>query len=198
MRKKRQFRVASFAHTLVAGILMAALAGCGSGEEDDSAVLIIESEPEQGASVIIGGRVRGVTPLTLRGMTAGQYYATLSQYGYKRKSQTINLPETGEVRIVARMQPIVGYLTLESDPPRAQVYLNGVEYLGETPLVTRAIPIGAYTYELRQENYVTLESQVEILEDRRYSFTHLLTHDFHRVPMVSSPIYVVLAWGAYR
>ena len=172
---------------LAATLLILALSGCGSGDEDDGAVLIIESEPEDGASIQISGKMYGETPATIRGLPAGQYYAILNQYGYKRTTRSIILPETGEVHIVAQMEPIVGYLTLESDPPLAKVYLDGVRYLGETPLVAKPIPIGRYSYELRLENYLTLQNDVEILEDRRYSFTHRFTPMKAQIQVFSRP-----------
>lgn len=186
MRNRTRLRVCLMLQALAATLILFSLNGCGSDEEE-TAVLIIESEPEDGATVQIGGRVYGETPTTIRGLRAGQYYAILNQDGYKRSTRSITLPETGKVRIVVQMQLIVGYLTLESIPPRAQVFLDGVEYLGETPLVDKAIPIGSYSYEMRLENYLKLESQVEILEDRHYSFTHLITPMKGQVQVFSRP-----------
>ncbi len=172
---------------LTATLLVLVLAGCGSGDEEKGAVLIIESEPEDGATVQIGGRNYGQTPATIRGLPAGQYYAILNQYGYKRTTRAITLRETGDVRVVAQMEPIVGFLTIESDPPRAQVYLDGLRHLGETPLVAQKIPVGRYTYELRLENYLTLQNEVMILEDRRYSFTHSFTPMKGQIQFFSRP-----------
>lgn len=187
MPESRLFGIDSFAHGLLAVGIMLTLTGCGSDDVDGSAIIIIESEPESGATVSFGKKIYGVTPLTLREMTTGQYYAILELYGYKRKTQTINIPESGEVRIVVQMQQIVGYLTLESDPPEAQVYLDGQKHLGETPITDKEIPIGAHTYEIRHENYLTLQASVEILEDRRYSFTHLLTPMKGEIQVFSRP-----------
>ena len=186
MRNRNRLRVCLMFQAMVATLLLLPLSGCGS-DEVETAVLIIESEPEDGATVQIGGRVYGRTPITIRDLPAGQYYAILNQYGYKRTTKSITLPEIGKVRIVAEMEPIVGYLTLESDPPRAQVFLDGVEYLGETPIVAKAIRIGSHSYEIRLENYLKLESRIEILEDRRYSLTHLLTPMKGQVQVFSRP-----------
>ena len=187
MRTTNRLQKGPIMRGLAATLLILALTGCGSGGEDAGAVLVIESEPEDGASIQIGGRMYGKTPETIRGLPAGQYYAILNQYGYKRTTKAITVPETGEVHVVAKMEPIVGYLTLESDPPLAKVYLDGIQYLGETPLVAKPIRIGRYTYELRLENYLTLQNDVEILEDRRYSFTHRFTAMKAQIQVFSRP-----------
>ena len=161
-------------------------AGCGSDEEG-GAVLIIESEPEDGATVIIGGRNYGETPARIRGLGAGQYYAILAQYGYKRKTQSITLPESGEVRVTAVMEPLVGYLSLTTNPPAARVYVEGVRYIGETPFKAVRLPVGSYTYEIRKENYVTLERKLDVQEDYHYSFTHRLTPMKGRLQVFSRP-----------
>ena len=175
MRTTTRLRRGLTIQRLAAALLILSMTGCGSDDVDQGAILIVESEPEDGATVQIGRLIYGETPATITGLPAGQYYVILNQYGYKRTTRSITLLETGEVRIVAHMQAIVGYLTLESDPPRANVYLDGVRYLGETPLIAKEIPVGRYTYELQLENYLTLKKEVEILEDRRYSFTHRFT-----------------------
>ena len=187
MPKTAEFRLGIRVHALTALLALLALIGCRSDEENHSATVIIESEPESGARVKIGGNILGTTPLTLTDMTAGRYYAILELYGYKRLTQTIDMPETGERRVIAQMEQIVGHLTLESEPPEAQVYLDGEIHLGETPITNMPIPIGAHTYELHQENYLTLTGNVVILEDRRYSFTHLLTPMKGEIEVFSRP-----------
>jgi iron(II)-dependent oxidoreductase len=72
------------------------------------------------------------------------------------------------------MEPMVGYLTIDSKPPSAKVYLDGMEYLGETPVTHKAIPIGKHSYEVRKDKYKSESSTVEVQEDFTYTFMHEL------------------------
>ncbi len=186
MRNRIRLRVCLIFQVLGAALILLSFAGCGS-DEVESAVLYVESEPEDGATVKIGSKVYGTTPKRISGLPAGEHYVKLSLDGYKRRSKAVTLRETGEVRIVIRMELIVGYLTLKSDPPMAQVYLDGVEHLGETPLMSKAVPVGIHSYELRLEDYLLLEGETEILEDRHYSFTHLITPMEGQIQVFSRP-----------
>lgn len=152
---------------------LAFFAGC-TGGGDNSATVIVESEPEPGATVVVSGTNYGQTPATIRGLPAGQHYAILSLYGYRRETMSFTVPEEGEIRVVAELEPIVGYLTLESEPPGAQVYLNGTQRIGKTPLVSAELSPGHYTYELRRENYQTTTGEVTIQEDYSYKRVHQL------------------------
>ena len=149
------------------------LIGCGGGV-DDGAVLIIESEPS-GSEVVIGSRNYGRTPTTIRGLSEGQYYAILAQYGFKRKTQSIALPQTGEIRVTAQMEPLVGYLSITTDPPRGRVFIEGEGFIGETPLKSFALGVGDHSYTIERPDYLTVERDINVQEDRRYSYTHRLT-----------------------
>lgn len=157
---------------LFAALCLAALAGCKNDDPAPGAVLIIESSPAAGAEVSIGGTSFGQTPVSIRGLPAGQYYAILNLYGYKRESKTITLPDAGEVRLAVEMRPIVGLLTIESEPPGARVYLANGDMIGTTPLVNAAVPAGNVAYELRADDYVSLRGTIEVKEDYSYKRIH--------------------------
>jgi formylglycine-generating enzyme required for sulfatase activity len=136
--------------------------------------VIIETKPSPGAEVIIGSTNFGRTPATIRTLPAGQYYAILNQYGYKRATEVIDVPDSGEVRITVEMDPIVGYLTIETVPPGAQVYLDGTVHLGTSPIVSARVPTGHHTYEIRHQSYLTLEGAVDVKADYSYTKLHEL------------------------
>jgi len=153
---------------------LALLSGCGPKEVPANGVLIIESSPKPGAQIAIGDTLYGTTPATIRGLPAGQYYAILNLYGFKRASQTINLPAQGEVRVNIEMRPIVGYLSLETEPPGARVLLANSDFLGTTPIVNAPVPIGEIEYELRLDDHVPLKATLEVEEDYTYKKRHML------------------------
>jgi hypothetical protein len=174
---------------LCALLALAFLAGCpgGKSKEISSPVLVIETAPESGADVTIANVPRGRTPVTIRDLAAGQYYAILSQYGYKRNTRMITLPETGEVRLTIEMRPIVGYLSIESTPPGARVYLDGTQLIGTTPLVAEPVKVGMVSYELRMDKFTPTQGTVEIQEEYRVSRTHILEPMRGAVSVISRP-----------
>ncbi len=155
-------------------LCLAPLAGCGREAPSEGAVLIIESAPKSGAQIALGDTLYGTTPATIRGLPAGQYYAILNLYGFKRGSRTINLPESGELRVTIDMRPIVGYLSVETEPPGARVYLQNSDFLGTTPLLNVPIPTGNIGYELRLDKFVSLKSEIAVEEDYTYTRRHIL------------------------
>ncbi len=173
MRTARS-RLSTATGALFAVLCLAALGGCKQEAPTSAAVLIIESTPAAGAEVSIGSDYYGKTPVTIRGLPAGQYYAILEMYGYKRKSETLSLPAEGEVRLSIEMRPIVGLLTIESEPAGARVYLANGDLIGTTPLINAPVPTGLIEYELLADSFVPLRDTIEVKEDYKYSRRHLM------------------------
>ncbi len=164
------------------------LAGCG-GEKGPQlgAVVVIDSSPEQGADVVLSNIPKGKTPVTLRDLAPGQYYAVLTQYGYKRNTAAVTVPQEGEVRINVEMRPIVGYLSIESTPPGAKVYIDGIQLIGTTPLVAAPVKVGLVNYELRLDKFTPTQGTVEIEEEYRVKKTHILEPMRGTVTVLSTP-----------
>lgn len=173
--------------TLVLGVAVAALSGCGGPEEAVSARVTIESTPENGAIVTIAGRSYGETPVTLTDIPAGTTYVQLTKEGYKRTSERIQIPATGEVTLTIALDPLVGQLSLESEPSNASVYLDGIEHIGETPIRNYPVAVGEHTYELRLENHVTTIRDLTVEQDHRYTFTHIMEPMLAQLRVFSRP-----------
>ena len=162
--------------------------GCASsGGYGPPATITIASSPDSGADVTLGGVSVGVTPVTIQGVHEGPTLVVVTRAGYRRAAKTITVPRTGEERFVVDLEPLVGYITIESKPTGSQAFLDGVEYLGDTPIVHNPVVVGKHTYELRKDNYKPVSSTMEIEEDYRYTFAHDLTPKEGRVIVVSRP-----------
>lgn len=171
----------------LAGVLVLTLCGCSGPEVDETAALLFETTPVSGALVSVGETVYGETPCEVRGIAAGEVYVQFFKEGYQRKYEMVRVPESGQRRVVIELAALSGFLSLESDPPHAKVYFDGVEYAGETPLVNWPVGIGEHTYELRLENYVTSTKTLVVEEDYRYSFKHVLKPLLARLQVLSRP-----------
>jgi formylglycine-generating enzyme required for sulfatase activity len=168
-------------------ILAGMLGGCGRGAPEVKSRVTIASSPESGADVMIRGVSYGQTPVVIEGFRPGPVLVVVTKEGYKRAAKLITVPSAGSERIVVDLEPLLGYITVESKPTGAQVFLDGVEYLGDTPLVYKPVVVGTHTYEIRKENYKTLSAPMEIQQDYRYTFAHELTPKEARLSVFSRP-----------
>lgn len=160
--------------------------GCDKGGENAPAVHIT-SIPASDAVVVINGVYRGQTPLTVRGLEPGPVALYLDHEGFRRTRRTIEVPESGDTSVEIELDPLVGYLSVNSTPPLAKVILDGKKELGETPLDLREIPIGEHTYEVVKENWEPVQSTITIEENYRYKRTHLLKPKAARLVVYSYP-----------
>ncbi|HIJ64956.1 MAG TPA: SUMF1/EgtB/PvdO family nonheme iron enzyme [Candidatus Hydrogenedentes bacterium] len=126
------------------------------------------SSPESDAEVIVNGVPRGKTPVTLETCAPGDsVMVELRKEGFKNVWKDVVIPEQDH-RFVFEIKPKVGYVTIESEPYPARVYLDDGALLGETPLVHCPVRIGERTYEVRLENYRPVQHTVLIEEDYVY------------------------------
>lgn len=172
------------------GLVCAAVVVCLACEgpvEEGGATLFFESSPENGALVAVGDTVYGETPCEVRGIPAGEVYVQFFLEGYKRKYEMVQVPESGRRQVMVELEPLEGWLSLESEPPLAKVYIDGSKYVGETPIRNYPIGIGERFYELRLENYETSTQTVVVEQDYRYSFTHALKPLDGRLQVFSRP-----------
>jgi formylglycine-generating enzyme required for sulfatase activity len=156
-------------------VLFFLCAGCGgSGPETSASRIIIESDPP-GASVMLRGIDRGVTPLTIEELTPGFHDILLKKENYKRKALRIEVKNANpEQTFSFDLAPLVGSLWIDSNPSGAAVRLGDGTVLGQTPIAKVQLPIGEYTYEVTKENYYPVSETLSVEENFRYEFMHQL------------------------
>lgn len=144
-----------------------ALAGCEEKKPDTT--VTIDSAPESGATVLIEGGIERTTPATFKGLEPGPLAVLLKREKYRDTEDVIRV-ETGPPQtFVIEMEPLVGYLTVISSPVGADVYLDGEERIGQTPLKKYPIGIGEHFYEVRLEDYYTYKSDpIDVKTDYQY------------------------------
>jgi formylglycine-generating enzyme required for sulfatase activity len=174
---------------VVAGTLMALMVSC-TQQHVELPTVTIETEPEPGAHVVIRGENYGETPVTITELRPGPTAIEVLKEGYKPANELINVPVEGELRVVVELRPLVGFITIETEPDAAKVYLHGTDYLGETPLYRVPIPVGEHEMQLVKDNHQPLQMTLEVAEDYVYEYRHQLT------PMRSSLAIVSIPTGA--
>jgi hypothetical protein len=113
----------------------------------ETGVADLRSVPD-GAQVFVGGREIGVTPLRTA-LAAGEHTV---EFRYQGSAQTVRLTVvpggTVAQRIEWKGQRATGSLKVETQPPGAAVFIDGVSS-GTTPLVVEDVAVGSHDVELR-------------------------------------------------
>ena len=150
------------------------LAGCRPNPEDTirSGRISVTTSPENGAVVKIAGDIVGETPFTLAGLRYGRHLLIIEKDGYRRATRVIDVADSSDQTIKIALEPVVAYITVESRPSGAKVYIDGKECIGETPIFRAPVAIGKHSYEIRLDNYKDLTQECEVQQDYRYTFAH--------------------------
>jgi formylglycine-generating enzyme required for sulfatase activity len=122
----------------------------------------------------MGGEIVGETPLELENLRFGRHLLIIEKDGYRRATRVIEVADSSDQNIRIALEPVVGYISVESKPSGAKIYIDGKECIGETPLFRAPVTIGKHTYEARLDNYKTFTEEFKVEQDYRYSFTPVL------------------------
>jgi len=173
---------------IAAVFAVAVIAGCGSsGPVLPDTRVIINSSPVEGAEVVIMGESRGQTPVTVEGLPPGWVDVLLRKENYRNTIDRVEVRLGQASEYTIKLEPLVGYLTMESDPPGAEVFLKSGESLGKTPFFRKPMSVGEYAFTLRYENYLDQTDEFEIRADYQYEKLYNLRPLEGRVQLTSRP-----------
>jgi hypothetical protein len=119
----------------------------------DSARVEFSSEPA-GATVLINGSSRGVTPVQVDQIPSGEVELVLSLEGYASYREKLVLKAGESVRVEARLVSQPGALSLVAQPDAARIYVNN-EFRGETPLDLTGLAPGEYRVRAERRGFET-------------------------------------------
>ena len=123
--------------------------------------LVIRSKPDS-ADVYINGKLYGKTPLEILNIKPGYQSIKLKNDSLKSWwSILYYMEKDSSDQIYAILQGDYGLLTLYTNPPGANVYLND-SLIGKTPLNECKVKTGAYNIKIKKENYIIWEKFIEI------------------------------------
>ncbi|KGE04460.1 PEGA domain-containing protein [Pseudohaliea rubra] len=120
-------------------------------------VLELTSRPG-GANVTVGGEFRGQTPLTVELTPDRAHELVLSRPGYRRYRDSVTLAAGATAQRDLRLEPRLGEVVLEVDPPTAALRIDG-ELVGTGPR-TVALPEVEHEIVASLEGYETLRRRV--------------------------------------
>jgi hypothetical protein len=123
----------------------------------------LESEPT-GASVWLGDDILGVTPLPLPDLGARPISLRVALPGCVDIAVQVDpakLPADRVVRVILEPSGAQGAVHCESDPPGAEVYLDG-EFRGRTPLDLRPLEPRSYEVSFMMANRKSVTQTLEV------------------------------------
>lgn len=144
----------------------------------DSATLSVHSSPE-GATVLINGVPRGVTPCTLPRLREGEHTLMLKLAGYHVYEQTVSVRSGDASQVSAILQKLPAGLTIVASQPESQVYVNGRPY-GTAPLTLHNVTEGAYSIRVEKEGCQPIDRKITLTagqtHEERFELLPLMGH----------------------
>jgi formylglycine-generating enzyme required for sulfatase activity len=145
----------------------------------------IASEPA-GAEVLVEGKSRGVTPLTID-VLAGNRPIELRLAGFKSWTTDIQVKAQEPLNVgPVKLGLPDSKLSLRSDPPGANVSVSGV-YRGQTPLEIELRPEITHAVVLTRPGYESLTREVKLAAGEKSSQSFTLTGIFGEVSVRAQP-----------
>lgn len=91
----------------------------------------IASQPA-GATIIVDGSDRGITPVTLFDLKPGRHHVKFKMAGYEDRDRFYNLEVNSPLQQSVVLEPVKGILLLKSDPSECNITIDGLS-VGTTP-----------------------------------------------------------------
>ncbi|MDI6718625.1 MAG: PEGA domain-containing protein [Methanomicrobiales archaeon] len=142
--------------------------------------LRVESEPA-GADIFIDGYATGYsTPYRIENISEGPHRVMLSKPGYTAAEKSIRLGwtpgEPANQTIRLRLEEYVwGFLTVDSTPAGAKIYIDGRDSGEKTPHTFPAMPIGSYDVKVVGETASRTRERVTVVPGQNTRITVDLT-----------------------
>jgi Protein of unknown function (DUF2380)/PEGA domain len=126
--------------------------------------LFVTTQEPDAALFLDGRRVPGKSPFTIEKLEAGDHIL-VARSGALAGSAAISLDGEELRKVHIEMLRGLGRLKIFSKPAGAQVFLDGAEYLGETPLRVEPIPSGRHTLVFRDARHFSKLDSVDVQLD---------------------------------
>ena len=181
---RRWLCAASCSGTVALALLMA---GCGGGNQQAAGIQVtIKSAPADGAEVMAGGEQLGLTPVTAT-LQPGFVDVLLKKEGFKLSSDRIEVKSGAPMEFTIDMRPLVGFITIETEPLGAKVLMDGSIDLGATPIYSRETPVGEHSFDISMENYYPASDKFAVEEDFQYTKKYILKAMESTLSLTSRP-----------
>lgn len=144
--------------------------------EKETGTLTATSSPPGAALFINGEETEYTTNLTIPDMPVGSYAVSVAHPHYEEADEQwvdVTADETTAVHFA--LQPLMGSLSVTSDPAGAQVFIDGVDTKMTTDALLNDVIIGEHTISIRLAGYRDEIQTVTVTEDETTGISFSLT-----------------------
>lgn len=124
----------------------------------DSGIVKCVTDPA-GATVLVNGVERGVTPLVADSVPKGLAIVTFRLNGYREETRELRLAAGEERSLEIKLSAKTATLKVLSTPEKARVFVDG-DYQGKTPIEAVALKPGEHKLKLELAGYGTVEKTI--------------------------------------
>ena len=138
-----------------------------------SASTVNANSDPSGSELFVDGVSMGTTPVRVTTLTPGSDVALeFRKTGYVSKFQTIKVPAAGsqaDLSVGLTLSPQFAMLSMETEPPGADIYLNGQLLAGlQTPVAEHLVPSGSkHQVEFRLAGFQPAAVQVRLSQGQQ-------------------------------
>jgi len=136
--------------------------------------LAIDSTP-QGAQVQVDGKSdpSWVTPFALTNLQPGQHSITVSKAGYSTDSRAVEVTSGNRATTVIHLSQLMATLVVKSDPPGANIYVDGRDMGSKTPAQV-SVDKGQHVVLVRMSGYIDETMSQQFVLGQTFNFAPTL------------------------
>lgn len=147
--------------------------------------LRVNSTPP-GANVYIDDKLRGVTPLIISDLIAGDHVVKISRKDYQDWVSKISLFAGRSEEIRVTLSANLGSLSIISRPPGARVFINN-QFRGVTPLSIDNMAEGEYSLNISREGFSEVTQKALIIAGKKTEIAVELPVNIGSIRVTSVP-----------
>jgi hypothetical protein len=130
---------------------------------DGASLSVNLATPGKGARLFIDATEIG--PLapgsTAQPLAPGKHKVIVRRPGFKDFSRIVSIRAGAVAQLLVSLEPVAGVLAVQSDVPRADVWVDGAK-LGQTPLKDVELPPGSHEVRVSRAGYVPSVTQLSV------------------------------------
>ena len=136
--------------------------------------LAVDSTPA-GAQVQVDGKSdpSWVTPFALTNLQPGQHSITVSKAGYSTDTRTVAVTSGNRATTVVHLAQLMATLVVKSDPPGANIYVDGRDVGTKTPAQV-SVDKGQHVVLVRMSGYIDETMNAQFVLGQTFNFSPTL------------------------
>lgn len=151
----------------------------------DSGIVECSSEPA-GATVLVNGVEKGVTPMTLEKVPKGLATVVFRLAGYEEETRELRLQPGERQTLALRLKGKAARLTVVSTPEQARVFIDD-DFQGKTPLTLTTVRPGEHNIRVELDGHAPLVRTVQVENAGETTEEFTLESTLGRLEVITTP-----------